>query len=102
MGEETLGYFINKSMFSIKIYSRSREKLNSIQNLSNVPIQSFNSSFSDIFTADMLILCSSSDKPYLTPKVIEQNKIIVSFQKTKLIFDLGLPSNCERSLNNLT
>ena len=93
MGKDAYKYFQNK-YDSIKVFSRNRTEF---LGQDSVPIFEPYHFFQDKLNNkefDVLILCSSTNKPFITSSVLEN-------QSNLLIFDVGIPKNADPSIQTL-
>ena len=94
MGRDAYKYFKSKYS-SIKVFSRNRTDLTT--EITELKIEPFDSFLNDLKDDqfDVLILCSSTNDPFLTPELLQNPKQI-------LIFDVGIPKNADPSISSIS
>lgn len=95
MGRDAYKYFMNKFSADLKVYSRNRKEFteNTSNDFTFEPFERFELELQKN-TFNVLILCSSTNDPFITPEVLKS-------ANQMLIFDLGVPKNATPSLHDV-
>jgi glutamyl-tRNA reductase len=99
MGKSVLRYFQELSDFDIKLYSRNRNLNCKNQSLLGFPIRFFSENINEIFRSQIIIFSSQTKEPFITQEFLSNLKN--ALERKILILDLGIPSNCEKSIGEL-
>ncbi|OLS27053.1 MAG: Glutamyl-tRNA reductase [Candidatus Heimdallarchaeota archaeon LC_3] len=99
MGRSVLGYFKDLSNFNIGVYSRNRNLSSEGQSLIGFPIGIFSENIDEIFKSQIIVFCSQTKEPFISKEFLSNLRI--SIERKILILDLGIPSNCYNSINDL-
>ena len=95
MGRDAFKYFENKFNCMISVFSRNRSEL--ITDEFQVEIKSYDLFLKDLTSNhfDVLLLCSSTNDPFLTENTLVN-------QKELLVFDLGIPKNANPEIKKIS
>ena len=95
MGRDAFKYFKNNFTADLNVYSRNRKEFveKTETEFSFEPFENFEIELQKN-TFNVLILCSSTNDPFITPETLKTDNQM-------LIFDLGVPKNAAPSLNDV-